>query len=455
MSLQEIRQYDRLTAIVTSVAISIDGDDHEHMMQDHPNKDDITKTNSNITYHAINEATKTAALANNLTSPIYTLVYNDEDENFEFGVTSDPEPYFRHSYTNFPQVLIDSMDVGGIIPSYESENGVWLSAFHPIKNSAGETVALLESDVEFTSFIVDVRKQYLSQALIALGVIVIIALFLIPYSRKILREEELRKQQAANQAAIIREKNRDITDSINYALKIQNAILPSMADFNRLLPECFVFYKPKDIVAGDFYFLEEFQGDIYVAVADCTGHGVPGAMVSVICSNALSYVVHDSKITEPGKILDAVTDIVVEKFQSSTDGIKDGMDICLCKINVASKKVEYSGANNPLYIIKDGGLETIKPNKQPIGQFEYKVPFETHHLQLEAGDIIYLFTDGFADQFGGGNGKKLKYKPFKNELIQSHEKPLHDQMVILDNFFEQWKGDYEQVDDVCVIGIKF
>ena len=454
LNLQEVRQYDRLTAIVTSVAISIDGDEHELMMTDHPNKDDIVSTDANMTYYSINEVTNTAAIANKLSSPIYTLVYNEGDENFEFGVTSDPDPYFRHSYINFPQVLIDSMDVGGIIPSYESENGVWLSAFHPIKNSKGNTVALLEADVEFTMFIEDVRKQYLGQALIALGVIVVIALFLIPYSRKILREEELRKEQAQVQAAIIKEKNNDITDSINYALKIQNAILPSMSDFDRLLPECFVFYKPKDIVAGDFYFLEEFQGDIYVAVADCTGHGVPGAMVSVICSNALSYVVHDSKITEPGKILDAVTDIVVDKFQSSTDGIKDGMDICLCKINIEKRTVEYSGANNPLYLVKDGGLETIKPNKQPIGQFEYRVPFDTHSIQLDKGDIIYLFTDGFADQFGGDNGKKLKYKPFKNELIQSHEQPLHEQMVILDNFFEKWKGEYEQVDDVCVIGIR-
>ena len=445
LSLQELRQYDRLTAIVTSVAINIDGDEHEHMMSDHPNKDDISSTDGNMTYHEINQITKAAALANNLSSPIYTLVYSEENENFEFGVTSDPDPYFRHAYNNFPQILLDSMDVGGIIPSYESENGVWLSAFYPIKNSEGKTVAVLEADVEFTGFIVDVRKQYLNQAIIALCVIVVMALFLIPYSRKILKQEELRKEQARIQAAIIKEKNHDITDSINYALKIQNAILPSMSDFDRLIPECFVFYKPKDIVAGDFYFLEEFQGDVYVAVADCTGHGVPGAMVSVICSNALSYVVHDSQITEPGKILDAVTDIVIDKFQSSTDGIKDGMDICLCKINIEKRTVEYSGANNPLYLVSDGSLETIKPSKQPIGQFEYRVPFVTHKMTLKKGDILYLFTDGFADQFGGANGKKLKYKPFKSELMDAHEKPMHDQMIILDRFLRIGKASMSKL----------
>ena len=374
---------------------------------------------------------------------------------FQFGVTSDPEPYFRHSYKNFPQILLDSMDVGSSIPSYESENGEWLSAFYPIKNSKGETVALLEADVEFTNFIYEVQSEYLNETLIALGVIVLMAFVLIPYSRKILREEELRKEQARIQAVIIKEKNRDITDSINYALKIQSAILPPLADFEKLLPESFVFFKPKDIVAGDFYFLEEFQEHIYVAVADCTGHGVPGAMVSVICSNALSYVVHDSNITDPGEILDAVTDIVIKKFQSSPDGIKDGMDICLCKIDVKNRRVEYAGANNALYIIKnDGEFNSIKPNKQPIGQFDHRTPFTTHHIELQKGDAIYLFTDGFADQFGGTNGKKLKYKPFKNELISSNHLGLSKQLTILDKFFDEWKGEYEQVDDVCVIGVR-
>ena len=455
LNLQELRQYDRLKAIVATVATQIDGDEHQKMMEAHPFIDDITSNEESMSYHHLQTQLEHAATVNELEKPIYTMVYNEDSAFFEFGVTSDPNPYFRHSYVNFPQILLDSMDVGSSIPSYESENGEWLSAFYPIKNSEGHTVAILEADVEFTGFIEDVKREYLNETLIALGVIILMAFVLIPYTRKILREEELRKEQARIQAAIIKEKNRDITDSINYALKIQSAILPPLTTFENLLPESFVFFKPKDIVAGDFYFLEEFEGHIYVAVADCTGHGVPGAMVSVICSNALSYVVKDSNITDPGKILDAVTDIVIEKFKSSPDGIKDGMDISLCKINVANKTVDYAGANNALYIIKNGGeFSSIKPDKQPIGQFDHRKPFSTHSLQLESCDSIYLFTDGFADQFGGTNGKKLKYKPFKNELISSNNKPLTDQLLILDKFFEDWKGDYEQVDDVCVIGIR-
>jgi len=455
LNLQELRQYDRLKAIVATAATQIDGDEHQKMMDDHLFKDDITNNDENFTYHHLQSQLKHAAEVNKLKKPMYTMVYNEDSAFFEFGVTSDPEPYFRHSYVNYPQILLDSMDVGASIPSYESENGEWLSAFYPIKNGQGETVALLEADVEFTGFIEDVQREYLNETLIAIGVIVLMAFVLIPYTRRILREEELRKEQARLQAAMIKEKNADITDSINYALKIQSAILPPLTDFENLLPESFVFFKPKDIVAGDFYFLEEFQGHVYVAVADCTGHGVPGAMVSVICSNALSYVVHDANITDPGKILDAVTDIVIKKFATSPDGIKDGMDVCLCKIDVKNRKVEYAGANNALYIIKSGGeFESIKPDKQPIGQFDFRKPFTTHHIQLEEKDSIYLFTDGFADQFGGSKGKKLKYKPFKNELISSNDQPLQNQSAILDKFFEEWKGDYEQVDDVCVIGVR-
>ncbi len=459
LSLQEEKQHEKLRAIVSSVVSALDGDEHEQMMIDHANIDDISVAESNITYLEIHEILAKVAEKNDLNFPIYTLVYEEENNVFEFGVTSEKEPYFRHEYTKFPQILLDNIDIGGIIPSYKSENGIWLSAFEPLKNSQGETVALIEADIEFSYFISEVRKQYGYQALIALVVIILVALILIPRTRKILKQEEELKNQFQAQNEIIKEKNKSITDSINYALKIQSAILPSLSKFSDLLKENFVFYKPKDIVAGDFYFLEKFNGDIYVAVADCTGHGVPGAMVSVICSNALGYVIHDSKITSPGKILDEVTEIVTKKFESSPDGIKDGMDICLCKINLKERKLEYAGANNALYFIRESSkeIECIPPNKQPIGQFDYRVPFVTHELNLEKNDIIYLFTDGFADQFGGENGKKLKSKLFKDLLwkLQENGKDLHNQGYFLDNFFEDWKGNNEQVDDVCVIGIRF
>lgn len=454
LALQEEKQHDKLKGIVSSVVIAIDGDEHQKMMEDHPNKDDIISNESNMTYHTIHNSLLAAVESNGLKSPIYTLIYVPEKEIFEFGVTSDPNPYFRHDYKNYPPDLIDKMDTGGTIPLYESENGMWLSAFYPIRNGAGETVGLIEADVEFTEFIQMVRAKYFRQSLMALGAIVALSLILIPYTRKVLKEDEKQKLRLQHQSEIIAEKNKDITDSINYALKIQNTILPSLSKFNDYFTESFVLYKPKDIVAGDFFFLEKVDEWVYVAAADCTGHGVPGAMVSVICSNALNHAVHEKGLSNTGEILDEVRKIVVDKFKSSPDGIKDGMDVSLCRFNTNTYEIQYSGANNGLYLIQGDELTELKPCKQPVGQFDHATPFKSCSIKLGQGDSVYLFTDGFADQFGGEKGKKFKYQPFKDLLLNMKNDSLSEQKASLDQIFEKWKGDFEQVDDVCVIGFR-
>ena len=454
LDLQEKRQYDKLKGIVSATANSIDGDDHAMMMADHKTKDAITTNEQSMTYLKIHKVLKAVVEENELNSPMYTLVYNKEENVFEFGVTSDENPYFRHQYTDFPQMLVDSMEVGGTIPSYEDENGTWLSAFHPIYDQNGEFVGVLEADVEFSEFINMVRSRYSRESLIALGAIILLAVVLIPYTRRILKEEEKQKRMLEEQAHIIAEKNRDITDSINYAQKIQNSILPALNDFAKVFSDFGILYKPKDIVAGDFYFMEREGDNVYIAAADCTGHGVPGAMVSVICSNALSFAINDKGMNSTREILDVVREIVVDKFQGSPDGIKDGMDVSLCRFNIATNELEYSGANNSIYILRGSELEELKPDKQPVGQFEHAKPFESQTRKLDKGDLVYMFSDGYADQFGGNKGKKLKYKPFREMLIDISEKTLDKQMIELDNKFEEWRRDFEQVDDVCVIGVR-
>lgn len=454
LALQEERQYDKLKGIVTSAAEDFDGDGHQIMMANHPNKDDIYTGADDPIYNAFNRYLKSIVQKNQLNSPMYTMVYNPDSMYFEFGVNSNDSAYFRHVYDNYPQILMDSMEVGAVVPKYEDEHGTWISAFHPIKNSNGDVVAILQADTDFTEFIWMVRAEYLRESLIALGVIVALAFVLIPYTRKVLRQEEEQKRRLAIQSDMIEEKNRDITDSINYALKIQNSILPNLDEFVNDFADFGLLYKPKDIVAGDFYFLEKDQDNIYVAAADCTGHGVPGAMVSVICSNALSFAINERKLSKTNEILDAVREIVVDRFQGSTEGIKDGMDVSLCKIRLNGLKLEYSGANNPIYILRNNELLVLKPDKQPVGHFENAQPFGQQSEQLQKGDLIYLFTDGYADQFGGDRGKKLKYKPFREFLLSIQDLPLKQQMQKLDQHFENWKMDFEQVDDICIIGIR-
>ena len=255
---------------------------------------------------------------------------------------------------------------------------------------------------------------------------------------------------------LLEEKNKEITDSITYAKRIQNAILPSDTTVKEYLPNNFVLYLPKDIIAGDFYWLERKDDNILFAAADCTGHGVPGAMVSVVCNNALNRTVREYGLTNPAEILNKTREIVVQEFEKSDEDVKDGMDISLCCLDLSGSYaiLQWAGANNPLWIIRKHELIEVKPNKQPIGKTDNPLSFTTHEIQLQKGDTIYVFTDGFADQFGGPKGKKFMYKPFKELLLSIQNKTMEEQKIVLEQHFENWRGNIEQVDDVCVIGVR-
>ncbi len=249
-------------------------------------------------------------------------------------------------------------------------------------------------------------------------------------------------------------KNREVTDSINYAKRIQAAILPSQATLDSYLASSFVLYHPKDIVAGDFYWTERLDNLTLFAVADCTGHGVPGAMVSVICHNALNTVVKQMGISEPGKILDETTRIVLEQFEKSKDEVRDGMDIALCAYDETSRKLTYAGANMPLWLVRNGEPIKFKATKQPVGNYSNRVPFETLVIPILKHDMIYLSSDGFVDQFGGEKGKKFLNIRFKKLLTQLSLQSMKDQPKMMDEAFYNWKGSHDQVDDICVLGIR-
>lgn len=257
-------------------------------------------------------------------------------------------------------------------------------------------------------------------------------------------------------------KNKEIVDSISYARRLQHAILPPEQLFAQV-GEYFLIYQPKDIVAGDFYWFtsvnETSTGEqaYLFAVADCTGHGVPGAMVSVVCHNALNAVVNELGIFDPGKILDKVRENVVDTFAKSGEKVRDGMDISLCCLYPSNLQLKWAGANNPLWLIPSGKQDELieyKADKQAIGKTEFPKPFQTHAIQLQKGDTLYLFSDGFADQFGGEKGKKLKSSNFRNMLLQQCKLPMQQQAERITNNFSDFKGAYEQVDDICVLGIR-
>jgi len=269
--------------------------------------------------------------------------------------------------------------------------------------------------------------------------------------------ERVKNTELKNAFDIIEEKNKDITDSIHSALRIQRAILPTNEEVKRLFPESFVLFKPRDIVSGDFYWISEIGDKTLIAAVDCTGHGVPGAFMSMIGNALLNQIVNEKHITAPCEVLFHLRESIIRSLKQ-TGAIgegKEGMDIALCAIDKKSNTLEFAGAHNPLWIFrKNGEFEEILADKQPIGlQYEELRPFTNHTITLEKGDRLYIFTDGYADQFGGPNGKKFKYKQLQERLVAIGMRPMETQKEILDSAFVEWRGGLEQIDDVLVIGI--
>ncbi|MDX1351143.1 MAG: tetratricopeptide repeat protein, partial [Putridiphycobacter sp.] len=254
---------------------------------------------------------------------------------------------------------------------------------------------------------------------------------------------------------VLMKKNNEITDSITYAKRIQAAILPSQKLLKSTLENAFVMYLPKDIVAGDFYWTEQVNDKVLFAVADCTGHGVPGAMVSVICNSALNASIKNEGLSTPGEILDHTTEIVLKQFSKAEEDVKDGMDIALCSYHKESRILEYAGANIPLWLLRDGKVIEIKATRRPVGKHVIQQAFQTHKIEIKANDIIYLSSDGFADQFGGRRNKKYMKKNFKKLLVDVSEKSIAKQNELINTVFIDWKAENEQVDDICVMGIRF
>jgi serine phosphatase RsbU (regulator of sigma subunit) len=325
------------------------------------------------------------------------------------------------------------------------------------KNNQLRNIELAQQEVEVErERELNETKTILNFALVGGIVLILVAAGFIFHRLKVSRNQTL---VIEDQKKEVDTKNREIIDSIHYAKRIQAAVLPSDSLMKVFLPTGFVFYKPKDIVAGDFYWLQPISREegVLVAAADCTGHGVPGAMVSVVCNNGLNRAVREFELNDPGKILDKTREIVIQEFEKSDEDVKDGMDIALLKLKYlddekSKMELQYAGAHNPLWIIRKGSkeIEITKANKQPIGKYLDPMPYDTHTLELNQGDLIYIFTDGYIDQFGGEKGKKLKPENFKNLLLSIKDKPMNFQRKMLDEAFDRWRNGAEQVDDYNV-----
>lgn len=264
------------------------------------------------------------------------------------------------------------------------------------------------------------------------------------------------KEEVERQSHRVVELYKNVTDSIRYAKRLQESILPLDRRIQELLPGSFVLYRPKDIVSGDFYWVESVGGKTVFAAVDCTGHGVPGAFMSLVGHNGLNQVVKERGLTRPNDVLDKLNQLAFETLHKDRDQyVRDGMDMALCLFDPATRILEYAGANCPLYLVRGNEVLQYAPNKMPIGGFLLADNlFAGHVIQLEPGDSVYIFSDGYADQFGGPRGKKFLYRRFRDLLLQIAHEPPERKKALLNEAFLDWKGTLEQVDDILVMGIQ-
>ncbi|MDO8998250.1 MAG: SpoIIE family protein phosphatase [Bacteroidota bacterium] len=382
----------------------------------------------------------------------------------------------------------------GIISVYEDEAD-YKNAFYSLKHSKAinDTIFTLEkiksiSDIESKLTITEKEKIIAEQnlsiekdkvesaslknklAYLFGGLaIVIIAFILLFYNnrktKKLFTLIEKQKTEVEFQKEIIEIKNKDLMDSIVYARHIQGSMLPSDKTMQDLFNDHFVLYKPKDVIAGDFYWTEVIGNNAILVVGDCTGHGVPGALVSVVACNALSRAIKEFKLNDPALIFDKVNELMQETFSKSDYKVNDGMDGALCVFDFENMKLHIAAAHNPIWITTPTNksefwdetwiLSQISADKQPIGRFNEKtIPFQSKTISIQKGEMIYFFTDGYADQFGGPKGKKFKNKQFQELIISISKLPLKQQKEQLDATIENWKGELDQVDDILIVGIR-
>lgn len=386
-----------------------------------------------------------------------TLAYEIKAGDFyKNGIEAFSDAYYSlgdykaaADYLSRAKKIIDSLEVEQVNKQISE-----LSAQYESNKKDAELTLQEEKLKSQTS---EIKRQ--KAFIISVGVVLALVILLIFFVYRSYRINKKNAVRLSRQNIIIEQKNKEIVDSINYARRIQNSILPSDGIIQKHLTDFFVLYKPKDIVSGDFYWISSQKNNsLLIAVADCTGHGVPGAFMSLIGKEKLDKAITESD--SPARILSYLNNEVKASLQKeSNEQAQDGMDIALIKLQPTANGaiVNYAGANRPLWVIKNNAqeIEETKATKSAIAGFTgVNHVFEEHQLNLNKGDTIYMFTDGYADQFGGENAKKLTSKSFKKLLLSQHTKSMREQKNYYTTFIENWMKDQEQVDDILVIGIR-
>lgn len=378
------------------------------------------------------------------------------DSSFSHVLTADSKSDLRDVYAVYSQIYELRGDYRNALEYHRK----WATLDDSLRGAetaekTTTTIAAYEAEQKQKQVEYDKKIARLIMIGVAIGLALTIAIVFITY--RAYKKSKSFVALLAERNSVISQKNADITDSIQYSKRIQQALLPDEKQVKSVLGEAFVFYKPKDIISGDFYWMQERGGKIFFMAADCTGHGVPGALMSMIGTTLLNESVLERNLSDPGMILDDVRSGIIRSLRQEDDdqSTKDGMDGALCVYDRATSMLLYAGAYNPVWIFRKKQLIELDADKFPVGISGSELrQFTTKSISLETGDIVYAFTDGYVDQFGGPKGKKLKYSGMRELLIKVSDLPVTEQHKRIEEFFLEWRGVHEQLDDVCVIGLR-
>lgn len=449
-------EIQKLSSIAKSLSVQIDGDKHDNLFHAFEEVDAISQKGQSDFYDDTHEILYKIQEVNQLSTDIYTLIWNEKEAHFEFGITSAPTPYFRHRWKNFSKQHVANYETGGAIGPYADENGVWLSAFMPIKNSEGKTTGLVQVDEPFDAFLAKTNSATTKTIIILLVILTLFTYGMLHVVQIFLNNADKVNKTLHTQRIEIELKNREMLNSIQRAKTIQDSILPQLEMLKKSFPEMFIMFEPKDIVSGDFFWFAEKDEAVYFAVADCTGHGVPGAFMSMMGHSILNEVIKLESSTNPAEILGSLDDVLTRSLQENGGSSSDGMDIAMIRFCKKSNQLDFAGALRPLLYISENKIKKIPGDKHAIGGHKNGLKsFTNHSMTVLPGDTIYLFSDGYYDQFGGDYNKKYMSKNFRDFLLFANHHHIEDQQYLLQYEFHHWRADEDQIDDVLVAGIRF
>ncbi|MCB9186688.1 MAG: SpoIIE family protein phosphatase [Flavobacteriales bacterium] len=448
----------KLYGIASTLSEQVDRDAVEGVLKEFPPNGDTAGLSLNGVYGMYRQLFQRAVESNRLKTPIYTLTYDSATSRFLGGISSSGGAAYGWHYQSPPSRLKDIYHTGGTIPQFQDDHGTWLSAVCPLKNSEGKVFAVIEADYPFDSFLQEARNELVRNVLVSVLVMLLIGAIIYPMLNQILSAEEQSRQALEQASSEIHAQNTEIVSSLEYASTIQEVMLPTRSELNSFFKECLVFNRPRDIVSGDFYWFHRFDADrALIAVADCTGHGVPGALMSIVGHSYLNEVVIEQNVQSPSEILELLNTKIEMTFAGNGSTVKDGtdgMDVGICLVNKKLSQVTFSGARRPLTVINTGNSKQIPGTRRGIGEhyLSTDVPFENITIDLDPNDTMYLCTDGLQDQFGGKDARKLMRKRVISWLQELEKIPQDLREDWIQTRFEEWKGANAQVDDVCVVG---